>query len=79
MFEIFVLSMSIYAISVVLVDYDGAFGIFRRLRKSKRLQSVLSCQVCTAFWVSLPFLLIASNPLAVLASYGLVIILSRNV
>lgn len=77
MIEIIISALCIYAVSTLVVNYDGPFGILERLRELKPLQGVTSCVVCMSFWVSLPFLVIM-NPLHVLAAYGLVILATRN-
>ncbi len=68
--------LSIYAISSLVSNYNGPFDILRRIRNIKPLQELTECQVCLAFWVTLPFLFILS-PLEALAAYGSVILLVR--
>jgi hypothetical protein len=76
MFELLIVFLSVYGISSLLVDYDGPFGIFYRLRNLNRLRSVLRCQVCTGFYLALPFLLFVPFYI-VLAAYGLLILVAK--
>lgn len=76
MAETVISALCIYGVSSLVVNYDGAFGIFERLRRVKAMRSVTSCQVCTAFYVTLPFLFII-EPIQALAAYGLVILAVR--
>lgn len=76
MIEVIISALCIYAVSALLVNYEGPFGIFERIRSVKALQGVTSCQVCTAFYVTIPFLFII-EPIQALAAYGLVIVVVR--
>lgn len=76
MIEVIIAALCIYAVSSLVVNYDGAFGIFERIRRVNALQGVTSCAVCASFWMSIPFLFIIT-PLEVLAAYGLVILAVR--
>lgn len=77
MIELLTISLSIYALSTLLTAYEGLGGVFTYLRTLKPLESLLTCPVCTGFWIALPFLLIF-NPLTVLAGYGLFMLVVRN-
>lgn len=76
MIDIFLSAICIYAVSSLVCHYDGPFGIFTKLRSIHWLHDVTRCQVCAAFWVTIPFLFILT-PLEALASYGIVILAVR--
>jgi hypothetical protein len=65
MFKLFVLSLVVYKITAMLIDYDGPFDIFLHLREfvekyqppRYRLFN-FDCHFCLGTWVSLPFALI---------------------
>jgi hypothetical protein len=76
MVETIMVALGVYAISSLIVHYEGPFGIFHHIRSVKHLQSLTNCVVCTSFYITLPFLFIVS-PLQALAAYGIVIVLTQ--
>lgn len=76
MIEIIISALCIYAVSSLIVNYDGPFGILDRLRNIRFIQGVTDCQACTAFWCTLPFLYFL-QPLEALAAFGLVVLAIR--
>lgn len=65
MFELFVLSLVTYKITAMLVDYDGPFDVFTRLREFVEKHQPpkyqifnFDCHFCLSTWVSLPLAII---------------------
>lgn len=75
--EVIMSALCVYALSSLVANYDGPFGIFQHIRRVKWLQSLTSCQVCTAFWCTIPFLYMLS-PFEALSAFGLVVLTIRS-
>lgn len=75
MLEIFIATLGTYGVATLVSDYDGAFGIFKRLRK---LGEVFECNICLTPWIALPIAYLAGlSFVEYLAVIGLVIIIER--
>lgn len=55
--NILLTTLAIYYLTTMIVNYDGAFEVFERLRDFTRDYRGLNldCYFCTALWISLPF------------------------
>jgi len=73
-------ALAVFGLSSLLTSYDGAWGVFRKLR-DKFPDSFLHCTVCTAVWLSIPIILLGAFvgvwSIAPIAIVGVVIIIER--
>lgn len=66
-----------YGIATLVAEYDGAFGIFARIR-AKFDGSALNCAVCFGFWIIAVILALGfTSPTEALLSLGLLIFMTR--
>lgn len=77
MTEIALVAGGTYGIATIVADYDGPFGVFERLRRS-RLAKLFACNVCLMPYAAIPLALGLDVGLyGYLAAIGLGVILAR--
>lgn len=73
-------ALAVYGLAALVVNYDGAWSIFARLR-NRFPNSALHCTVCLSVWISVPIILlgtfVGSWVIAPLAIVAVVILLEK--
>lgn len=55
MYNLLLLVLSVYGATKIMVEYDGPWGLFYKLRNNLAAFTVLHCVVCLSVWIALLF------------------------
>ena len=75
------LTLGTYAITLVLTQSEGPYGLFYKLRTIKQIDNfgLLNCYLCTAFWIALFLCLITKNMQLFFIAWGGATIIDKAV
>ena len=73
--EIILSGIASYAIATYAVEHDGAFSVFKRIR---RLGGVFECRECLIVWVAIiPSFVLRTSIMGYIAAIGIALIITR--
>ena len=75
MIDIIIVGISTYAIATYMVEHDGAFNVFKRIRG---FGEVFECRECLIVWIAiLPSLALRTSIMGYIAAIGIALIITR--
>lgn len=73
--EIIISGLVSYAIATYVVEHDGAFSVFKRIR---RLGEVFECRECLIVWIAIiPSFVLRTSIMGYIAAIGIALIITR--
>ena len=75
MIDIIIVGISTYAIATYMVEHDGAFNVFKRIRG---FGEVFECRECLIVWVAIiPSFVLRTSIMGYIAAIGIALIITR--